>query len=160
MSKKKLQFLVTEDIFNQFEAIRKTRFSSTAKQTLLHSIFFEWLSYQQRGGKRVWEPLKNGVMTILPPNAPIRRSTLPERVCVALTKMKNTRTAIFFISGICVISPVRQFRSSPVGFTTFWTNVSQTNISSLILWRAISLRSYTDMFSSVTETSDEDSFRN
>ena len=52
MSKKKLQFLVTEDIFNQFETIRKTRFSSTAKQTLLHSIFSEWLAYQQRGGNR------------------------------------------------------------------------------------------------------------
>lgn len=49
MPKKKLQFLVTEDIFNQFEAIRKTRFSSTAKQTLLLSIFSEWLAYQQRG---------------------------------------------------------------------------------------------------------------
>ena len=51
MTKKKLQFLVTEDIFNQFEAIRKTRFSSTAKQTLLYSIFSEWLSYQQRGNR-------------------------------------------------------------------------------------------------------------
>lgn len=51
MPKKKLQFLVTEDIFNQFEAIRKNRFSSTAKQTLLHSIFSEWLAYQQRGNR-------------------------------------------------------------------------------------------------------------
>ena len=51
MPKKKLQFLVTEDIFNQFEAIRRSRFSSTAKQTLLHSIFSEWLSYQQRGSR-------------------------------------------------------------------------------------------------------------
>ena len=47
MPKKKLQFLVTEDIFNQFELIRKNKFSSTAKQTLLHSIFSEWLAYQQ-----------------------------------------------------------------------------------------------------------------
>lgn len=46
--KKKLQFLVTEDSFNKFELIRKKRFSSTAKQTLLYSIFSEWLSYQQR----------------------------------------------------------------------------------------------------------------
>lgn len=53
MIKKKLQFLVAEDFFDQFEAIRKIRFSSTAKQTLLHSIFAEWLSYQQRGGNRV-----------------------------------------------------------------------------------------------------------
>jgi len=52
MPKKKLQFLVTEDIFNQFEALRRSRFSSTAKQTLLYSIFSEWLSYQQRGGNR------------------------------------------------------------------------------------------------------------
>lgn len=51
MLKKKLQFLVTEDIFNQFEAIRRSRFSSTAKQTLLYSIFSEWLSYQQRGNR-------------------------------------------------------------------------------------------------------------
>ena len=51
MPKKKLQFLVTEDIFNQFEAIRKSYFSSTAKQTLLYSIFSEWLSYQQRGSR-------------------------------------------------------------------------------------------------------------
>ena len=41
MSKKKLQFLVTEDIFNQFEAIRKTRFSSTAKQTLIAAGILE-----------------------------------------------------------------------------------------------------------------------
>ena len=52
MKKFKLQFLVTEDIFNQFEAIRHSRFSSTAKQTLLHSIFSEWLTYQLRGGNR------------------------------------------------------------------------------------------------------------
>ena len=52
MTKKKLQFLVTEDIFNQFESIRRSRFSSTAKQTLLYSIFSEWLSYQQRGTVR------------------------------------------------------------------------------------------------------------
>jgi len=159
MPKKKLQFLVNEKDFQVFESIRRSRYSSTAKQTLLHSIFSEWLIYQQRGGSRVWELLKNGVMTILPPIAPIRRSTLGERACVALTKMKNTRTAIFFISGICVISPVRQFRSSPVGFTNFWTNVSLTNISSLIPLRANSLRSYTGIFSFGTETSDENSFR-
>ena len=53
MPKKKLQFLVTEDIFNQFEAIRRSRFSSTAKQTLLYTIFFEWLSYQQKGEQRM-----------------------------------------------------------------------------------------------------------
>jgi len=52
MMRRKLQFLVNEDLFTQFEAIRKTRFSSTAKQTLLHSIFSEWLAYQQRGGNR------------------------------------------------------------------------------------------------------------
>jgi len=51
MKKVKLQFLVTEDIFNQFEALRRSRFSSTAKQTLLYSIFSEWLSYQQRGSR-------------------------------------------------------------------------------------------------------------
>lgn len=51
MKKKKLQFLVTEDIFNQFEVIRKSRFSSTAKQTLLYYIFSEWLAYQQRGNR-------------------------------------------------------------------------------------------------------------
>ena len=49
MSKKKLQFLVSEEMFTQFENIRKTRFSSTAKQTLLHSILSEWLSFQLRG---------------------------------------------------------------------------------------------------------------
>jgi hypothetical protein len=53
MLKKKLQFLVTEDIFNQFETIRKTKFCGTAKQTLLHSIFSEWLSYQQKGEQRM-----------------------------------------------------------------------------------------------------------
>ena len=51
MKKVKLQFLVTEDIFNQFETIRRSRFSSTAKQTLLYTIFSEWLSYQQRGSR-------------------------------------------------------------------------------------------------------------
>ena len=51
MKKYKLQFLVSQDLFSQFEAIRKTRYASTAKQTLLHSIFSEWLAYQQRGSK-------------------------------------------------------------------------------------------------------------
>ena len=148
MLKKKLQFLVTEDIFNQFETIRKAIFSSTAKQTLLHSIFTEWLSYQQRGGNRVWEPSKNGVKDIPVANV----------VTSPITSQKNTKTTSF-TSGICVISPVRQFRSSPVGYTNFWTNVSQTNISSLIPLRVNSHLSYTDMFSSVTETSDENSFR-
>ena len=51
MPKKKLQFVVSQEIFNQFENIRRTKFSSTAKQTLLYSIFSEWLSYQQRGSR-------------------------------------------------------------------------------------------------------------
>ena len=53
MPKKKLQFLVTEDMFNRFEAIRRSRYFSTAKQTLLQSIFSEWLSYQQKGEQRM-----------------------------------------------------------------------------------------------------------
>jgi len=53
MPKKKLQFLVNEKDFQVFESIRRSRYSSTAKQTLLHSIFSEWLIYQQRGGSRV-----------------------------------------------------------------------------------------------------------
>jgi len=51
MPKKKLQFLVNEKDFQMFENIRRSRFSSTAKQTLLYSIFSEWLSYQQRGNR-------------------------------------------------------------------------------------------------------------
>lgn len=159
MPKKKLQFLINEKDFQIFESIRRSRYSSTAKQTLLHSIFSEWLTYQQRGGSRVWELLKNGVMTILPPIAPIRRSTLGVRICVALTKMKNTRTVIFFISGIFVISPVLAWKSSSSVSTTLWMSVSLTNISLLIQWRAIFLHSYTDIFSFGTETSDENSFR-
>ena len=42
----KLQFVVDEEDFNQFESIRKNNFSSTSKQYLLKSMFDEWMNRQ------------------------------------------------------------------------------------------------------------------
>ena len=114
MPKKKLQFLVTEDIFNQFEAIRRSRFSSTAKQTLLYSIFSEWLSYQQRGN-RVWEPSKNGVTDIPAVNV----------VTSPITSQKNTKTTTSFTSDICVMKNHQPWRSLSLDWMTCWMSVFQ-----------------------------------
>ena len=38
MSKKKLQFLVTEDIFNQFETIRRSRFTPPQEALMGHGF--------------------------------------------------------------------------------------------------------------------------
>ena len=155
MPKKKLQFLVTEDIFNQFEAIRRSRFSSTAKQTLLYSIFSEWLSYQQRGS-RVWEHLKNGE-TAIPTFAPILQSTPPERICVASTKAKNTRTATSLMCGSCSTKVVQRVWSSLWVYPSCWASVTPANISSPKQWKANYPHSLTNIFSFVTEMTDEDS---
>ena len=42
----KLQFVVDEEDFNQFESIRHKQFSSTSKQFLLKSMFDEWMDRQ------------------------------------------------------------------------------------------------------------------
>ena len=45
MNKKyKLQFIVSEEEFNQFEELRKTRYSSTSKQHLLLTMFQIWMN--------------------------------------------------------------------------------------------------------------------
>lgn len=109
----KLQFLVNEDLFTQFELIRKTRFSSTAKQTLLHSIFSEWLAYQQRGGNRGWEHLKNGVTDI--PSVNVVPSPIRSR--------KSMKTMISFTSGIYVMRSHHPWRSLSLDWMTCWMSV-------------------------------------
>ena len=42
----KLQFVVDEEDFNQFERLRQSQFSSTSKQFLLKSMFDEWMDRQ------------------------------------------------------------------------------------------------------------------
>lgn len=42
----KLQFVVDEEDFNQFEHLRQSQFSSTSKQFLLKSMFDEWMDRQ------------------------------------------------------------------------------------------------------------------
>ena len=43
-NKYKLQFIVSEEEFNQFEELRKTRYSSTSKQHLLLTMFQIWMN--------------------------------------------------------------------------------------------------------------------
>ena len=43
-NKYKLQFIVSEEEFNQFEELRKTRYSSTSKQHLLLTMFQMWMN--------------------------------------------------------------------------------------------------------------------
>lgn len=43
-NKYKLQFIVSEEEFNQFEELRKTRYSYTSKQHLLLTMFQMWMN--------------------------------------------------------------------------------------------------------------------
>jgi hypothetical protein len=45
MNKKyKLQFIVSEQDFNRFEEVRKTRYCNTSKQHMLFTIFQMWMN--------------------------------------------------------------------------------------------------------------------